>query len=74
MPDPNASNIAIAKALGLDVTHIQRGGVTLRLTDAGPMLDVTYFLTNADGKRFTINDEVVTELKRYKLIPLEDDE
>jgi len=72
---PTQANVAIAEALGLDPTHIRSGGVTIHLdSDRGPVVTVEYFVTDRNGKRHTINEELVTELRRYKLVPLDKDE
>lgn len=75
MSDPTTANVAIARALGLDPTHIRKGGVTLTLDgDLGPIITVESFLTDSNGHRYAIDDEVATELSRYKLVLLKDDQ
>lgn len=73
MTDPTSANIAIAKALGLDPTTIRKSGVTITLDgDLGPVLTVEMFATDSNGRRHTENKELIAELRRYKLVPLED--
>lgn len=73
--DPTTANIAIAAALGFDAHQILEGGLHLTLDRRlGPIVEVEMFLTNNEGKRYILDDEVATELKRYKLVPIEDDE
>jgi hypothetical protein len=70
--DAFEANLAITKALGLDPHNIRRNGITIELTDAGPIATVEMFLRNSEGKLYAVNDEVATELKKYKLVALEE--
>jgi hypothetical protein len=71
--DAFEANLAIINALGLDPHNIRRNGLTIQLTDAGPIATIEIFLRNSEGKLYAINDEVATTLERYKLVPLEDE-
>jgi hypothetical protein len=65
--DPTATNVAIAEALGLDPKRIRKDGVTIHLDGGiGPVVTVEYKYLDHDL------DALLTGLKRYKLVPVED--
>jgi hypothetical protein len=63
------TNMAICEALGLDPKRIRRDGVTIHLdSDLGPVISVEYHTLACDL------DLLLTGLKQYKLVPLDDDD
>ena len=69
--DPVAANVAICEALGLDPTSVRK----LRLELAPNSMPVVHaeLTLYRDGRRYAIDGVVATELKRYRLVLIEDD-
>jgi hypothetical protein len=72
--DAVAINVAIMEAFGIDPKSI-RPNATIRLDKhLGPVVTVEHFRFNEAGKKFADpNGEVATILRRYRLVPIEDD-
>lgn len=66
MDPATAMNIAICEALGLDPERIPRGGVTISLDAAGPIVTVDYRIRDHEL------GALLSGFKHYKLVPADD--
>jgi len=70
--DPVTVTVAVAEALGLDPHMIRKGGLRITFDGyVGPIIEVEYLGHRLDGQKW---DDVEAVLRRYKLVPLEDEQ
>lgn len=71
-------NLAIFKAMGLNPDHIRHNSLDgnhspiIRFDKAlGPIVELEWIL-HRDGKPYVEGDELATEFRRYRLVPIEE--